>query len=147
MTWRAGPPHRYDVALRPRGRTRVAHAGRAYGADVWPGATRTPVRGATWRGGLVSGTRGPWLVFWGGNALGVNRPLIYRGKILFFLPCGTMFPHGFFFRVGLCSHTGDVDARRASNLLTDGYDRVDPSPRDHQSNTCANPGLSEAADG
>ena len=42
---------------------------------------------------------------------------------------------------------GDVDARRASDLLTDGYDRVDPSPRDHQSNTCANPGLSEAADG
>ena len=26
-TWRAGPPRRYDVALRPRGRTRVAHAG------------------------------------------------------------------------------------------------------------------------
>ena len=25
-TWRAGPPRRYDVALRPRGRTRVAHA-------------------------------------------------------------------------------------------------------------------------
>ena len=23
-TWRAGPPRRYDVALRPRGRTRVA---------------------------------------------------------------------------------------------------------------------------
>ena len=41
MTWRAGPPRRYDVALRPRGRTRVAHVGRACGADVWPGATRT----------------------------------------------------------------------------------------------------------
>ena len=25
-TWRAGPPHRYDVALRPRGRVRVARA-------------------------------------------------------------------------------------------------------------------------
>ena len=25
-TWRAGPPRRYDVALRPRGRTRVARA-------------------------------------------------------------------------------------------------------------------------
>ena len=47
----AGPPRRYDVALRPRGRTRVAHAGRVYGANVWPGATRTPVRGATWREG------------------------------------------------------------------------------------------------
>ena len=31
---------------------------------------------------------------------------------------------------------GDVDARRASDLLTDGDDRVDPSPRDHRSNTC-----------
>ena len=38
VTWCAGPPRRYDVALRPRGRTRVAHA---CGADVWPGATRT----------------------------------------------------------------------------------------------------------
>ena len=38
---------------------------------------------------------------------------------------------------------GDVDARRASDLLTDGYDRVDPSPRDHQSNTCANTHLSD----
>ena len=28
LTWRAGPPRRYDAALRPRGRTRVAHAGR-----------------------------------------------------------------------------------------------------------------------
>ena len=26
VTWRAGPPRCYDVALRPRGRTRVAHA-------------------------------------------------------------------------------------------------------------------------
>ena len=56
MTWHTRPPCRYDVALRARGRTRVAHAGRANGADVWPGAMRTPVRGATWRGGgLVSG--------------------------------------------------------------------------------------------
>ena len=42
-TWRAGPPRRYDVALRPRGRARVARAqearqvarrprGRPYGA-------------------------------------------------------------------------------------------------------------------
>ena len=51
-----------------------------------------------------------------------------------------MFPHGSYL-------AGDVDARRASDLLMDGYDRVDPSPRDHQSNTCANSGLSEAADG
>ena len=38
---------------------------------------------------------------------------------------------------------GDVDARRASDLITDGYDRVDPSPRDHQSSTCANTHLSD----
>ena len=34
---------------------------------------------------------GPWLDFWGGNAICVNRPLIYRSENLFFLPCGTMF--------------------------------------------------------
>ena len=33
---------------------------------------------------------------------------------------------------------GDVDAWRASDLPTDGYDRVDPSPRDQQNNTCVN---------
>ena len=38
---------------------------------------------------------------------------------------------------------GDVDTRRASDLLTDGYDRVDPSPRDHQFNTCAKTHLSD----
>ena len=32
LTWRAGPPRRYDVALSPRGRTRVAHAEGARGA-------------------------------------------------------------------------------------------------------------------
>ena len=36
-----------------------------------------------------------------------------------------------------------MDARRASDLLTDGYDRVDPSPRDHQSTTCAITHLSD----
>ena len=54
-------------------------------------------------GPRVSGT---WLVFRGGNAIGVYRPLIYRGACIFFLPCGTM------------SHTtlkfaGDVAAYRA----------------------------------
>ena len=60
LTWQGGDVARGTTAPLRRGteatrRTRVAHAGRAYGADVWPGATRTPVRGATWRGGLVSG--------------------------------------------------------------------------------------------
>ena len=39
-TWCAGPPRRYDVALRPRGRTRVAHAGGARGAPNGREATR-----------------------------------------------------------------------------------------------------------
>ena len=30
-----------NAALRPRGRARAAHTGRACGANVWPGATRT----------------------------------------------------------------------------------------------------------
>ena len=53
---------------------------------------------------------GPWLEFRGGNAIGVNRPLIYRGANYFVLPCGTM------------SHTalilaGDVAAWRASDRI------------------------------
>ena len=46
-TWRVGPPRRYDVALRPCGRTRVAHAG---GAPSGREATWAPVWGATCRG-------------------------------------------------------------------------------------------------
>ena len=53
---------------------------------------------------------GPWLVFWGGNALGVYRPLIYRGQNLLFLPCGTMFPHGSYL-------AGDVAAWQASDRI------------------------------
>ena len=58
------------------------------------GSTRTPVRGTTWQGGwrvkgpLVSG---PWLEYWGGNAIALNRPPIYAQVSLPFLPCGTMF--------------------------------------------------------
>ena len=44
-----------------------------------------------WR---AHGYSGPWLVFWGSNAIGVYRPLIYRGENILLLPCGTMFPHG-----------------------------------------------------
>ena len=42
---------------------------------------------------------------------------------------------------------GDVDAWRASDLTADGYDRVDPSPRDHQSSTCVICILSDTLDG
>ena len=72
---------------------------------------------------------GPWLVFRGGNAIGGYRPLIYRGAFPFFLSVWDYVPHESYL-------AGDVDARRASDLLTDGDDRVDPSPRDHRSNTC-----------
>ena len=41
---------------------------------------------------------------------------------------------------------GDVDEWRASDLTADGYDRVDPSPRDQQISTCLKYRLSEAID-
>ena len=67
---------------------------------------------------------GPWLVFRGGNAIGVYRPLIYRGAFLFFLPCVTM------------SHTIltlQVTWRRDERRIElEAFDRVDPSPRDRQ---------------
>ena len=80
----------------------------------WPRGRSTwaPVWGATWRHEVrmwrAHGYSGPWLDFRGGNAIGVNRPHIYRGEAIFFLPCGTM------------SHTvlilaGDVAAWRASD--------------------------------
>ena len=53
---------------------------------------------------------GPWLDFRGGNALGVYRPLIYRGENRFSLPCGTMFPHGSYL-------SGDVAAWQASDRI------------------------------
>ena len=72
---------------------------------------------------------GPWLVFRGGNAIGVYRPLIYRGAFHFFLPCGTM------------SHTIltlQVTWRRDERRIElEAFNRVDRSPRDHRSSTCA----------
>ena len=82
---------------------RVWPARGAGGADVWQEATRTVHVGArvgrhvaAGGGWHVEGPRvsGPWLDFWGGNAICVNRPLIYRSGNFFHLPCGTMFPHG-----------------------------------------------------
>ena len=35
---------------------------------------------------------GPWLEYWGGNAIELNHPTLYTNGSLFFLPCGTMFP-------------------------------------------------------
>ena len=63
------------------------------------GSTQTPVRGAMWREGgwRVKGPRvsGPWLEYWVGNAIALNRPAIYTQASLLFLPCGTMFPQIF----------------------------------------------------
>ena len=81
---------------------------RPHGRSTW-----APVLGATWQGVRMwraHGYSGPWLVFRGGNALGVYRHLIYRGECILFLPCGTM------------SHTvlilaGDVAAWRASDRI------------------------------
>ena len=53
---------------------------------------------------------GPWLDFWGGNAICVNRPLIYRSETFLFSPCGTMFPHGL-------TSAGRVAAQRASDSI------------------------------
>ena len=93
--------HGCDVALRPRGRAahrpREAQVAETRGRRP-RGSTRTPVRGATWRGGWrVKGpwVSGPWLEFWGGNAIALNRPTLYTHGFPFFLPCGTMFPHVF----------------------------------------------------
>ena len=74
-----------------------------------------------------------------GNAIGVYRPLIYRGEIMFCRPCGTMFPHGSYL-------AGHVAAWRA----------LDPAGSDRgasiawtavhaitRSNTCLNYILSE----
>ena len=117
LTWRAGPPRRYDVALRPRGRTRVAHAGRGWRCRVAGGHTDGPrgrpcaaPRGRGVRMWRAHGYSGPLLDFRGGNALGVNRPLIYRGEYIFFLPCGTMSHTGL-------SFAGHVDAQGASDSV------------------------------
>ena len=58
-----------------------------------------------WR---AHGYSGPWLDFRGGNAIGVNRPLIYRSEEIFFLPCGTMSHTGL-------SFAGHVDAQGTSD--------------------------------
>ena len=78
---------------------RVWPARGACGADVWQETTLTVHVGARVGRHVAAGgwhmegprVSGPWLDFWGGNALCVNRPLIYRSENLFFLPCGTMF--------------------------------------------------------
>ena len=86
-----------------------------------------------WR---AHGYSGPWLVFRGGNALSVYRPLIYRGENRFFSSVWDSVPHVSYL-------AGDVAAWRASDQIraakikSQGVDRVDPSPRDRQIKTRA----------
>ena len=61
------------------------------------------------------GYRGPWLVFRGGNALGVYRPLIYRGECIFFLPCGTM-SHTVLSFAGHVDAQGTLDSVRTAEI-------------------------------
>ena len=81
-------------------------------ADVWQEATLTVHVGARVGRHVAAGgwhmegprVSGPWLDFWGGNAICVSRPLIYRSEECFFLPCGTMSHTGL-------SFAGHVDAQ------------------------------------
>ena len=54
LTWRTGPMHGCDAALRPHGKAargpRKAQVAGTHGRRP-RGSTRTPVRGATWQGG------------------------------------------------------------------------------------------------
>ena len=120
--WRAanvarGTASGCDAALRPRGRAREARTARRRRGHVAGGHTITrstwaPVWGTTWQAGKwrAHGNSGPWLYVWGGNAISVYRPLIYRHICSFFLPCGTMFPHGL-----TCA--GRVAAYRTSDAI------------------------------
>ena len=118
LMWLAGPARGCDAALRPRGRAalgqREAQVAQTHGRRP-RGSTRTPARGTTWQGGWrVKGPRvsGPWLEYWGGNAIALNRPL-FMCRFLFL-----------FFRVGLCS-CGFFFFRRRGCTVGVRFDRDD----------------------
>ena len=91
LTWRAGPAHGCDAALRPRGR--AAHGPRE-AQEARVARTRGKRPRGEWRGRHLEGPRvsGPWLEVCGGNANALPRPSFYTHDSLFFIPCGTMFP-------------------------------------------------------
>ena len=82
---RRGAEATWQGACGPRGaRVALTRGTRPHGRSTWaPRGERVRM----WRAHRYSG---PWLDFRGGNAIGVNRPLIYRREEIFFLPCGTM---------------------------------------------------------
>ena len=93
-TWQSpGGPRGAQVALtrgrRPRGR----------GVRMW----------------RTHGYSGPWLLFRGGNALGVYHPLIYRGECILFLPCGTM-SHTVLSFAGHVDAQGTLDSVRTAEI-------------------------------
>ena len=129
-----------NVSLRPRGRAahgpREAQVARTCGRRP-RGSTQMPMRGATWRGGWrVKGPRvsGPWLEYWGGNAIALNHPTLYTDGFAFLSPCGTMFPH--------VSSVHDMWRHRGFQRRSRGVDRVDPSPRDRDQDMCVKSSLS-----
>ena len=71
---------------------------------------------------------GPWFVDWGGNPNALPRPTFWSHFSSFFLPCGTMFPHGSNVQVTWRLHGRWIISR--------GVDRVDPNPRDRNHSTC-----------
>ena len=119
LTWRAGPPHGCDAALRPRGRAaggpreaQAAHRARTHGRRPLV-STRTPVWGATWQG--VSRWRAHGLVGPGKMIGAVTRKRYTAPQFnldLFHLS----------FCVGLCPtrflpFAGDVDAWQALDAV------------------------------
>ena len=51
--------------------------------------------GALWQGGWQvkgPGVSGPWLEYWGGKTIALNRPRSYTQDFRPFSPCGTNFP-------------------------------------------------------
>ena len=108
-----------DVALRPRGSARVARAGGALGAPSGR-VTRGRPCGAPRIGSVIGG-----------------KEIITRGNSLPYLYASFPFIFSVWDYVPTRSYlAGDVDVWLASDLTANGYDFVDPSPRDHQISTC-----------
>ena len=78
---------------------------------------------------------GPWLEYWGGNTIVLNRPTLYTDGFPFLSPCGTMFPH--------VSSVQDTWRHCGFQRRSRGVDRVDWSPCDRDQDTCAKSSLSD----
>ena len=110
----------------------MAHARRRWRVDrtdTWQEATRVHADACEGRhvargGWHVKGPRvsGPWLEYWGGNAIALNRPSFYTRDVHPFSSCGSKFPGDFLLQVTWQHHGRRIRSR--------GVDRMDPSPRD-----------------